>query len=164
MYRKLFLEHNSRCKQGKTTHHFCARLGHSDLHLLCAAAVARWAKFDLHGFLILLLTLEAVCHRLDRPHPLLPKPEERPRSPQQISNGVLQKRLMHSGVNFNFCSSVTTGNLNAWEGKKKKKKRVRWLMKFRFLCVLFGRGLWGFSPWQRWGKQNSMAIAAVWCA
>lgn len=57
------------------TDHFGTGFGHSDLHLLCAAAVARRAKFDLHGLLVLLLTLQAVCHCLDRSHPLLPGPE-----------------------------------------------------------------------------------------
>lgn len=56
------------------TNHFCVRFGHGDLHLLCATVVARGAKFDLHGLLVLLLTLQAVCHRLDRSHPFLPDP------------------------------------------------------------------------------------------
>lgn len=56
-------------------HHFCTGFGHGDLHLLGAAAVTRRAKFDLHGFLVLLLTLQAVGHRLDGSHPFLPGPE-----------------------------------------------------------------------------------------
>lgn len=57
------------------TDHFCTGFGHGDLHLLGAAAITRRTKFDLHGFLVLLLTLQAVCHRLDGSHPLLPGPE-----------------------------------------------------------------------------------------
>lgn len=55
------------------TDHFGARLGHSDLHLLGAAVVAGGTKLDLHGLLVLLLTLQAVGHGLDGPHPLFPE-------------------------------------------------------------------------------------------
>lgn len=54
------------------TDHFGARLGHGDLHLLGAAVVAGRAELDLHGLLVLLLTLQAVGHGLDGSHPLFP--------------------------------------------------------------------------------------------
>lgn len=57
------------------TDHFCAGFGHSNLHLLCAAVVTWWTKFNLHGLLILLLTLQAICNCLDRSHPFFPDPE-----------------------------------------------------------------------------------------
>lgn len=75
------------------TNHFWTGFAHSNFHLLCAAAVAGWAKFDLHGLLILLLTLQAVCYCLDHLHPFLPDPEGSRCRPRQIESYSMSKWL-----------------------------------------------------------------------
>lgn len=60
----------------QNTHHFCAGLEGSDLHVSRTAVVTRRTKLDLHSLLLLLLTLQAVGHCLDGSHPLLPEPHK----------------------------------------------------------------------------------------
>lgn len=63
------------CSACINTDHFCPGFKCSYFHVFRAAVVTWRPKFDLHPLLVLLLTLQAVGHRLDRLHPFLPEPQ-----------------------------------------------------------------------------------------